>query len=111
MTQNKEKLKSKDYKEGFIDGRIFQLQEDLNPKEVEGECGCKGRIKKGYHSASHCCVYLPCHKPSKEESRCKCACHENKLKKPYLHSDTCCSSMNGYVEQDKPEKKTMSEAK
>ena len=27
--------------------------------------------------------------------KCECACHENKLKKPYEHDAVCCESMNG----------------
>jgi hypothetical protein len=34
---------------------------------------------------------------------CKCACHDNKLKKPegYSHSSICCGYMNGYLEEKK----------
>lgn len=32
---------------------------------------------------------------------CKCACHENKLNKPYEHSGKCCDYMNGFIENQK----------
>lgn len=28
---------------------------------------------------------------------CTCACHENKLGKPYIHDDKCCDKMNGFT--------------
>lgn len=31
------------------------------------------------------------------EKECKCACHENKLKKPYEHDSVCCDDMNGFI--------------
>jgi len=33
-------------------------------------------------------------------NKCQCACHENKLNKPYEHEKRCCDEMNGFV---KPE--------
>ena len=34
---------------------------------------------------------------NKETNNCKCACHENKLNKPYDHDTICCENMNGTV--------------
>lgn len=31
------------------------------------------------------------------EEECRCACHENLLKKPYQHDSKCCKEMNGTV--------------
>ncbi len=39
-------------------------------------------------------------KQTKKE--CKCACHDNKLKKPYEHTSRCCAKMNGYLEPTSP---------
>src|SRR3990167_2224513 len=33
----------------------------------------------------------------KEVKECKCACHENLLKKSYEHDLKCCEEMNGYL--------------
>ena len=33
-----------------------------------------------------------------KDQNCKCACHDNLLKKTYEHSDICCENMNGYLE-------------
>lgn len=38
-----------------------------------------------------------------EKKDCLCACHENKLGKPYEHETKCCEEMNGFVEE-KPER-------
>lgn len=37
------------------------------------------------------------------EKKCKCACHDNKLKTPYSHDNQCCEHMNGYVEGQEKE--------
>ena len=34
------------------------------------------------------------------ENICKCACHENKLEKPYGHNTRCCENINGYLESE-----------
>ena len=31
------------------------------------------------------------------KEKCLCACHENKLRKPYLHDNKCCDEINGFV--------------
>jgi hypothetical protein len=42
-------------------------------------------------------------KPARKNA-CPCACHENKLKKPYLHDTKCCAEMNGTLHKpSKPE--------
>lgn len=35
-----------------------------------------------------------------EPKECLCACHENKLKKPYEHTGKCCEDLNGFVEPE-----------
>jgi len=32
-----------------------------------------------------------------ENKKCLCACHINKLKKPYEHDTKCCDEMNGFI--------------
>ena len=32
--------------------------------------------------------------------KCKCACHENKLERPYEHVLRCCNKMNGYLAEE-----------
>ena len=44
--------------------------------------------------------YPFCHQVPKE---CLCACHENKLHKPYEHDTKCCEYMNGFVPPKEPE--------
>lgn len=39
------------------------------------------------------------------EKKCPCACHENKLNRPYSHDLHCCQSMNGFVDPLPDEKK------
>lgn len=33
------------------------------------------------------------------ESKCACACHENKLNKQYIHDTACCENINGVLAQ------------
>ena len=37
--------------------------------------------------------------PPQNPQECKCACHEDKLNKPYAHDTSCCKEMNGDVEK------------
>lgn len=38
--------------------------------------------------------------PITDKKECQCACHENKLKKPYEHDTQCCTKMNGFLGTD-----------
>jgi hypothetical protein len=35
---------------------------------------------------------------TQKDTECKCACHENKLRKSYMHEKACCENMHGSVE-------------
>ena len=67
------------------DGFCHGCNSQLSHKQLEEEFG--------YNQAIEDISSLL--KESTEE--CKCACHENKLKRPYEHDRRCCDDMNGFV--------------
>ena len=58
-------------------------------------------FREGVNIIAH--DYCKEHHPESPKSECQCACHANKLNKPYEHDlqmGACCDKMNGYVEED-----------
>jgi hypothetical protein len=79
-------IKSKDIKT-FIRNALTELDENLFYKYDE-------EIEK---------LKSPSENKTLESYYCGCACHEDKLNKPYLHDKKCCDLMNGYVEKSSEE--------
>lgn len=52
---------------------------------------CKNKMKE------HLLNLTKEHSPTPPKSRCSCACHDNKLNKPYEHDTECCENMNGFI--------------
>src|SRR3990167_449404 len=69
-------------------------------EKIKCSCGCEycpnchngcPQCKKGKINATTTTTNTS---PRKQ---CICACHDNKLKRPYAHSNKCCDEMNGFV--------------
>lgn len=71
----------------------------VDPKEIT-LISIEGKIIKGYMPHWATCPNADYFRKEK----CICACHDNKLKRPYAHETRCCDKMNGFAE-DEPKKK------